>query len=110
MKSAIVATMILLSSFVRAENIVGAKITTIMVDKAHPGMIFIRLDKARTTGVPSCHTSTWSYVMSYSDDMDKAMYSALLAADAAQKSLNFYGTSACDVRPDAETLQRIELE
>lgn len=93
-----------------SETLTDVNITLLMMDKNHSGKVFIKTSKSRTANAPACHTSDWSFVMSYSDEMDKAIYSALLAAHLSGRTLNLYGSGSCVLRPDAETLIRFEMK
>ncbi len=87
-----------------AGEVADTVVTKLGVVKAYTGMVFVRIDKAKT-GVPACHTNgAWSFVMSLTTDHDKNMYAALLAARSTGTPITLGGSNICDVFGQIETL------
>ncbi len=93
--------------FAGAKN--GVTINNIMIDRQFTdNMVFIETTTGTDPEYAACHTQgTWSFVMDYKNDLDKAMYSALLTAQASQKPLKLVGYGTCKV--GFEQLRRIEI-
>lgn len=95
------------SSF--AVTVSNTEIGMIMIDRGHGAKVFIRTTVAKPTG-PSCHNSTWAYVLPLVTDVDKTLYSTLLAAKAASAKVNLVGSGECGIHTAIETLTRIEYQ
>jgi len=93
-----------------AGSVDNARIIRTMLDKNHSNKVFIKVDNS-TVSQPACHTnSSWSFVMSLTDPMDKEIYTALLTAAASGKNVKLVGNDLCDLYGNTETLRRIEVE
>lgn len=65
-----------------------SKVTQLHMNRDTGQLVFIATDSA-TQEMISCHTrTTWSYVLPLENELDKAMYSAILAAYVAGKKLS----------------------
>jgi hypothetical protein len=89
-------------------NVLNAKIQILMIDKTLGDMVFIQASAPHPAG-SACHTSTrWAFALPLVDPIDDKIYSALLAAYTERRTVNLIGSDVCDLRPDIETLIRVE--
>lgn len=88
-----------------------AKIIRLDLAKSY-GSVLIKLNTS-TPIKASCHQNTgWDYVMPISSDIDKTMFSILLAAYMSGKSITIAGSDACSqpLVGAVETAVRVTLE
>ncbi len=98
------------SSVSLAGEVSNTTITKLMIDTNHGDKVFIKTEK-EPTARPTCHSSSWSFVLPLDNELYKNMYSMLLAAQTAGKSIELKGRNqTCSVHEGIETLRRIEYE
>jgi hypothetical protein len=101
----------LLSSLVNASSISDTKISLLMIDQGHGDKIYIKTSKAHQSGSPSCHASSWSFVLPLNTPLQDKMYAMLLAAQTSGKTVNLIGYGGdCVTHASIETLRRIEYK
>ncbi|MGD1336373.1 hypothetical protein ACP6H1_28785 [Vibrio harveyi] len=92
-----------------ATEIYTTKITTLMLDKKYAHQVYIKTSKPHVSGSPECHASSWSFVLKIDTDQSETMYSVLLAAYMAGKTVNLIGSDTCNSHNGIEDLRRIEI-
>ncbi|ROQ23371.1 hypothetical protein [Gallaecimonas pentaromativorans] len=92
-----------------ATTMSNVKITTLMMDKSHGNLLFIKTDKTHTSGSPDCYASSWSFVFQLDGTLADKMYSALLAAKTTNTTITLVGSDSCELYGGIETLRRLEL-
>jgi len=76
----------------------GGRITRIYVHDAATPVVMFSVDQHM--GPPACSGHEWAFEID--TDVGKAMYSALLSAASAGKSVEVKGTGTCSAWPDRE--------
>jgi hypothetical protein len=93
-----------------SSEIDNTKITRTMMDEGYGQVLFIQVERDPVRDGAHCHSNgTWDYVISTESEFGKQMFSQLLAAYAAGKTIKMFGKGTCLVNSSTETLKRIEL-
>lgn len=85
---------------------VTGTITSIETTTGDFGMVFVSVNVAKTNN-PACATNgVWAFVLSLpaSSSFYNQMFAVLLSARATQTPVSIFGSGACDVYPNVETL------
>ncbi|GAB1624072.1 hypothetical protein AAOGI_41220 [Agarivorans albus] len=101
-------TLMMVSFICSSSEIKQTKIMRTMMDLSYAEVVFVQV-----SGTPSrnqnCHSNTkWDYVLKTDTDLGKQMLTQLIAAQAAQKSVDLSGNDVCPVGA-TEQLRRIEV-
>lgn len=109
-KILLIASLISVQNVCFATEVLRAKVTKLDLARDYGSYVFIKLD-ATQTNKPACHQNGgWNYTSPIATEMDKAMFSILLAAYMSGKSISIYGSGACSQFPSIETAGRVRLE
>lgn len=57
----------------------------------------------------ACASQFKRFVADLTSEHGQAMYSLILSAQAQNKKIKIWGTSSCDIRGDAESIQFVEM-
>jgi hypothetical protein len=94
-------------AFAAGYSAMNATITEVL---ASPAAFYIYVSVAPTGGTESCATQTVSsyrFVISPATSGANVVIATALAAHASGQAIDIYGTGACDVWPDTETINFI---
>jgi hypothetical protein len=93
-----------------AESLVsGAVITAINVTKSYGEILFIKVDKPKSTP-PGCDTNGfWTYVLPLTTELDKKLYAMLLTARATGAPVTLTGTGTCSAFGTIESLNSAQM-
>lgn len=93
-----------------AATVSNTGISVVMIDRKNGAKVFVKTSVIKTANNPTCHTNTsWAFVLPLTNELEKAMYSAILAAKNTGKKVNLVGTGDCGTHTGIETLNRIEV-
>ncbi|MCR9577116.1 hypothetical protein NB501_16815 [Vibrio alginolyticus] len=112
LKKMILVVLLFTTHASNAGEIIDTKITSLMFDKQYSHQVYIKTSKQHDSGSKAdCQNSVWSFVLKLDSEQAKSMYSMLLAAHMAGKSVTLAGTGRCDAHRShtIEDLRRVEL-
>jgi hypothetical protein len=107
--------LILIAGLALCSSAYGGKITSTQITKLGLGtdngaVLFIRAEGTKDS-TPQCHNnSNFTFAMSLSSDLNKSMFSVLLAAKASGATVKLSGTSSCGVFSGIEELKYVEIK
>lgn len=92
-----------------AGTVQTGKVTKLAINKDIGSLVFVYTDAAKDS-TPACHAnSNWRYVLSLNSELDRNLFSMLLAAKASGAKVRLVGSSSCDVFSSIESLRYVEL-
>lgn len=93
-----------------ASEITDTTISRIMADQTYGQVVYVQLAGSPARGSGHCHTNPkWDYLLSTETDLGKQLFSQLLLAHGAGKTVEIHGRDACLNNPGVENMTRIEV-
>lgn len=110
MKLILLSTLVLFSTQVFAGKVDDGVIAKIAINKDIGDIVFIYTNEAKNID-PECQSNqSWRYVMEVKTDLEKTMFSMLLAAKSSGAKVRLNGNSLCDTFGSIETLRYVEIK
>lgn len=110
MKKYILLAILLIPEIAMPTTLSAVQIEKLNLNRSLGSKIFIRTSASpqEQTRI-ECHTdNNWNFVLPLESDLDKSIYSSLLAALASGKTVTLTGTNGCDESSGYSTIETLK--
>jgi hypothetical protein len=99
-----------LPALVSAGSVGNVTIAEIALDPDYGNLVFVRVSPAPQTRIACSQNGYWHFAFPLDRTMARAIYTAILAAHMAGKTISITGADNCDTWRDVETIRGINVQ